>query len=244
MILASKELKRRARAALEGNYFPATSLSTSLALFTFVLALLPPYSGFADAEEPLSRVLYWVIWMIVLLLRALMAVGLTQFVYSLNFEEKQPKKPFQLFHGFRNQPDTFLLTFAFRYLIILIWFVPAIFRFLQIPAGLEPSRIPGAVFPALLLFLVGLIPAVAAWLPFCMTTYILLEDPNRSAQDALLTSMRIMKGQKKHMLTLILSFLPLCLLIPTSVGMAYLWIQPYCQGTLAQFYLQVRDVPQ
>lgn len=238
----SKELKRRARAALTGNYFTVTSLATSLALFFFALSLLPSYSGFANGDDVLSHCLYWVLWVIILLLKSLMEVGLIRYIYLLKPGQTQ-KQPSRLFYGFRNQSDTFLLVYAFRYLVTLVWFVPAIACYTRIPAGLEVSRIFSALVPVLLLSLAGVLPAMITALPFCLSTYILLDHPDCSAQEALGASLQLMRGQKKRLLSLWLSFLPFVFLIMGSSGLAFLWIQPYFHAVMAQFYLDVNPQP-
>ena len=238
----SKELKRRARASLTGNYFTVTSLATSLALFFFALSLLPPYSGFANGDDALSHCLYWVLWGIVLLLKSLMEVGLIRFIYFLKPRQTQ-KQPSRLFYGFRNQSDTFLLSYAFRYLITLIWFVPAVACYIQIPKGQEPSRLIAALFPVFLLFLAGVLPAMITALPFCLATYVLLDHPEYSTLEALNTSLHLMRGQKKRLLGLWLSFLPFVFLILGSSGIAFLWIQPYFHAIMAQFYRDVNPHP-
>ena len=45
MKIIPKEIKRRARAALTGYYFPAVSMTISLTLFTTALSLLVSASG-------------------------------------------------------------------------------------------------------------------------------------------------------------------------------------------------------
>ncbi len=238
----TKELKRRARAALTGNYFQSTSMATSLSLFFFALSLLPHYSGFAQGEDILSHSLYWVLWGIILLLAALMEVGMVQFIYTLK-PGQDKKQPSRLFYGFRNQPDAFLLTFAFRGLIFLVWFIPAISCYLRIPRGLEPSRLLPALAPVLLLSLAGLVPALVTALPFCLSTYILLDDLSCSPQEALLASIQLMRGQKGRMLGLWLGFLPFAFLVIGSSGLAFLWIQPYFHASMAQFYQDIKPKP-
>ena len=237
----SKELKRRARAALTGNYFQATSMATSLSLFFFALSLLPHLSGFGRGEDALSRCLYWVLWGIILLLSALMEVGMVRFIYFLK-PGQDKKQPSRLFYGFQNQPDAFLITFAFRGLISLVWFVPAITCYLRIPAGLEASRLLPALAPVLLLSVAGRLPALITALPFCLSTYSLLDDLSCSPQDALLSSMQLMKGQKRRMLGLWLGFLPFALLVIGSSGLAFLWVQPYFHASMTQFYLQIKQI--
>ncbi len=239
MISTSKELKRRARATLEGKYFLATSLAALLSLFSYLMMYL--LSGFLTSSEgTLPQAPFWILWVIMILLNSLFEVGFIKFLYTLS-SLGATKIPGTLIYGFKNQPDTFILTAAFRYLITLTWFIPAILRYLQIPYNLELTALPGAVFPVLLLLLAGAVPAVFLALPYCLSTYILLDEPYCSARDALKRSRILMQGQKKRMFLLWMGFLPLCLVGIGSYGIGFLWIRPYYHTTMSQFYLDLKQ---
>ena len=60
----SKELKRRARAVLEGKYSLATSLTTTLLLFTVFMNFLLQKSGFSSSPEPMHQAFFWILWAI------------------------------------------------------------------------------------------------------------------------------------------------------------------------------------
>jgi len=240
MTVTSKELKRRARASLEGHYFPATSLSTSLFLFSFFLAFLLQYSGFGSSDKPLYQAFYWIFWAITLLLNALLSVGLIRYLYCMCRRENL-NQPSPLFYAFQNQPDTFILAYAFRYLITLIWFVPALISYLKIPVITELTELPKALLPVFLLALAGVLPAVFMALPYCLSTYVLLDEPYCSAREALGRSRRLMQGNKLRLFYAWLGFLPLCLLGIGSYGVGFFWIRPYYHSTMAEFYLSVTN---
>ena len=77
MKIIPKEMKRRARAALTGNYFPAVSLTLSLTLLTTALALLIQATGLYPSTRVQNLVLYLVLYIIILLLGALLEAGET-----------------------------------------------------------------------------------------------------------------------------------------------------------------------
>jgi len=240
MTLTSKELKRRARASLEGHYFMATSLATALYLFSFALTFLLQFSGFGSSEKPVYQACYWFLWAIMLLLNALLEVGFIRFIYFLCRKEA-PKQLHPLYYGFKNQPDTFILVYGFRYLITLIWFVPALLCYLRIPETLELSQLPGALLPVALLALAGAAPAVCMALPYSLSTFILLDEPYCSAREALQRSRRLMRGNKGHLFRVWLGFVPLYLLGIGSYGVGFFWIRPYYQSSMAEFYLSVTN---
>ena len=141
MKIIPKEIKRRARAALTGYYFPAVSMTISLTLFTTALSLLVSASGLYGSPRPLGQALYWILYGITLLLGALLETGLVRFLYSLN--RRQPlRERGALFFAFRNQADSYILAYAFRYLVTLVWFAPALSFYMRIPLVIDPANPP------------------------------------------------------------------------------------------------------
>ena len=165
MKIIPKEIKRRARAALTGYYFPAVSMTISLTLFTTALSLLVSASGLYGSPRPLGQALYWILYGITLLLGALLETGLVRFLYSLN--RRQPlRERGALFFAFRSQADSYILAYAFRYLVTLVWFAPALSFYMRIPLVIDPANPPADLaFNAgmtLLLSLAALIPAACS----------------------------------------------------------------------------------
>ncbi len=242
MKIIPKEIKRRARAALTGYYFPAVSMTISLTLFTTALSLLVSASGLYGSPRALSQALYWILYGITLLLGALLETGLVRFLYSLN--RRQPlRERGALFFAFRSQADSYILAYAFRYLVTLVWFAPALYFYMRIPLVIDPANPPADLaFNAgmtLLLALAALVPAVLLALPWCLTTYVFLEHPDISVLDALRTSRRLTRGQRGRIFLLWLGFLPLCILGLGSFGIGFLWIQPYFHAAMGEVYLEV-----
>ena len=59
-----KEIRRRARIALDGKYFLAVNMTISLVLFTFVMNLLLQSSGLSGSYKPTAQAMYWAIYLI------------------------------------------------------------------------------------------------------------------------------------------------------------------------------------
>ena len=67
----------------------------------------------------------------------------------------------------------------------------------------------------------------------------MLDFPEYDAKKALAFSRELMKNNKGRFTYLLVSFIPLFLLGMLSCCVGYLWIIPYMQATLAQFYLDL-----
>ena len=87
----------------------------------------------------------------------------------------------------------------------------------------------------LLLIIPGIIKSYA----YSMSYYILLDDPNISANDARKKSMEMMKGNKWRLFCLQFSFIGWILLSILTLGILLFWVSPYMQVAQAKFYLSL-----
>lgn len=93
----------------------------------------------------------------------------------------------------------------------------------------------------LLLIVPGIIMAIA----YSMSWYILAENPNMTAMEAIKESKRIMKGHKMDFFVLGLSFILWILLVYVTLGIAAIYVIPYMQLTITNFYhnIKAQDAP-
>ncbi len=87
------------------------------------------------------------------------------------------------------------------------------------------------------------IPGIIAGLSYAMTYYILADDPNMSASDAIKKSKHMMYGYKWKLFTLHLRFLGWVILCVLSLGIGFLWLVPYMQVASAKFYEDLKNSP-
>ena len=90
---------------------------------------------------------------------------------------------------------------------------------------------------ALLLFIPGIIKSFA----YAVTPYILAENPEMRAIDAIHRSQDMMRGHKFDLFYLVLSFLGWMLLCIPTLGIGLLWLIPYMKTTMAAFYEDVKS---
>ena len=89
---------------------------------------------------------------------------------------------------------------------------------------------------SLLLVIPGIIKAFS----YAMTPYILEENPELSANEAIDRSRAMMKGHKFDLFWLYLSFIGWAILCIFTLGIGYLWLIPYMQAAQASFYEDVK----
>jgi len=89
---------------------------------------------------------------------------------------------------------------------------------------------------SLLLFIPGIIKRYA----YSQAMYIIAENPNLGGREALKMSEEMMKGHKMELFVLELSFLGWHLLGGLTFGIGYIWIGPYINATMANYYNYVK----
>lgn len=72
-----------------------------------------------------------------------------------------------------------------------------------------------------------------------MTSYILAENPEMSAGEAIDRSEELMKGNKWRLFCLQFSFIGWSILCAFTLGIGTLWLTPYMEAASAAFY---RDI--
>ena len=93
---------------------------------------------------------------------------------------------------------------------------------------------------ALLCYIPGIVKSIA----YSMSYYVLAENPNMTAREALNVSKRITNGHKMDLFVLSLSFIPWLLLVMVTCGIAAIYVAPYMQLTITNFYHEIKDQPQ
>ncbi|MDE6870406.1 MAG: DUF975 family protein [Clostridia bacterium] len=83
------------------------------------------------------------------------------------------------------------------------------------------------------------IPGIIKTYSYSMSYYILLDDPNISANDARKKSMAMMKGNKWRLFCLQFSFIGWMLLSLLTFGILFFWVAPYMEVAKAKFYLSL-----
>lgn len=87
--------------------------------------------------------------------------------------------------------------------------------------------------------LLFIIPGIVARYSYAMTEYILAENPEISASEAIERSKEMMKGNRFRLFCLEWSFVGWGILCIFTLGIGLLWLTPYEQAARAAFYREV-----
>lgn len=88
-----------------------------------------------------------------------------------------------------------------------------------------------------------IIPGIVKSYSYSMAYYILAENPDMKAKDALTESKIIMQGHKWEFFVLQLSFFWWALLVLVTFGIAAIYVSPYQQLTFTNFYHNIKRQP-
>ena len=85
-----------------------------------------------------------------------------------------------------------------------------------------------------------IIPGIIKGLGYSMAMYILAENPDMPALEALKKSQEMMDGHKMELFVLYLSFIGWFLLTAVTCGIASLYVTPFVNATMVNFYLNIK----
>ncbi|HPM02469.1 MAG TPA: DUF975 family protein [Candidatus Cloacimonadota bacterium] len=86
-----------------------------------------------------------------------------------------------------------------------------------------------------------IIPGIIAAYSYSMTFFVLADNPELSAGEAISMSKRLMKGHKWEFFSLTASFLGWALLSVFTLGIGLLWVIPYMSTSTAVFYNEIKQ---
>lgn len=85
-----------------------------------------------------------------------------------------------------------------------------------------------------------IIPGIMKAFSYALTPYILLDEPELTARQAITRSCEIMQGRRWKLFCLSLSFIGWGILSLLTFGIGFLWLVPYMNASIAAFYEDAR----
>ncbi len=234
MKTSGSELKARARASLTGNYALLIAALLSVSVFTSAAnALINIFGGNAQGITAI------LIEVIVNLLLTVLSSGV--FYLYLNVSRGYAIRVDDIFFCFRNHPDKMILISLIFVGINLAAAVPFVLilgvLFLALGATLAELMIAPFVWVILVICAIAwAVLAITLDLTFSQVLFLYIDHPEGQVLDFFRESRRVMTGNRLRLFWLFLSFMGLSLLSVLSCGIAFLWVLPYMNVTLAGFY--------
>lgn len=240
------ELKNAAKDKLDGKYTGAVLILVLSSLISNTVTLLIDSVGSATlntvyqlsgagAAYTIISVIFNVLLVLANVICAVMNVGIT--LYFLNLACNCPLSFRDLFYGFQNDSKKSLIIAVATVLCQLVCFGP--FQYL-LQTLLRTRDLKWLLYAGIALG-IGLCIYVTVSLGIALSFYLMLDFPQHSAKETLALSWRTMRGQRRRLFFLELSFLPLMLLCVLSFGIGFLWLKPYMQMTYTCFFLDLMN---
>ena len=90
------------------------------------------------------------------------------------------------------------------------------------------------------------IPGIIKSYSYAMTPYVMNDRPDLDADDCIHESRMMMRGYKWKLFCMDLSFIGWAILCILTLGIGFLWLQPYIEASHAKFYeeLKARRTPE
>lgn len=90
--------------------------------------------------------------------------------------------------------------------------------------------------------LLFIIPGIVKAYSYSMSMYILAENKGKAALECINESKAMTNGHKMDLFVLSLSFIGWILLCTITLGIAFIWVVPYMQATMANAYKSLKPV--
>lgn len=210
----NQEYKNAALAALQGRWAPAVVAAVVFIVLSAGLSVIVELTDSLVGTDPAALVRFMSMFTIASLLFSLLVVSPLGVGYYVAHNELLLKGDDRL------TANSFRL--GFKNYVHNVWgmLLMGIFVFLWM----------------LLLVIPGIIKAFA----YALTPYILVDNPELSANEAINLSKKMMKGHKFDLFWLSLSFIGWALLCVLTLGIGLFWLMPYIYTSYAAFYQDVK----
>ena len=231
----NREFKALARQALQGHF--SLYAGAVILLFAFSTLLSNISALFVSSDLNMSDFFTeLLVNFIVAVLTYLFEIGL--YAMLLHMIRGEDFGMGDLFYAFKHGPDRFIIVSGIQLLITLLLEAPALFyTYMSKLSSVSDFAVYG------ILLLAGSLLSVILLLGFMPAVYLLIDDEDLDAMEAIHESFSMMRGQKVRYLLLRLSFIGMLCLAVLSLGIALIWLTPYMEATSIFFYLELNGEP-
>lgn len=233
MKLTSKELKRLARQTLINRY--GTPVGAYIMIQVILNALILPFILFFQ-ESLLSKIVYLLASFIISIINGLFICGLIKLLLAMI--RKQPYQINDIFYCFKNHPDRYIIVTFIISIPSFIFQIPS--SFLDTSSeSLENLFVNWGISAGFNLLQVIALTIISLF--FGLSGILLIEHQEMTPSEVLKESLRLLKGNKGRMFSLMFSFLGMFILGILSISIGFLWVLPYYYTTLCFFYLNLTN---
>ena len=229
MFMIPSKLRKKAREALKGSWGKAALI---MLVYFFVTSCISIIAN----SFPEGTIWYSLAYVIYMLLSIPLAYGLT--ISFLKLERKEDVKTFDfLYTNFSTAWNVCIQAIAKMIIPIACFFFIALLLTIFVVTKIPMTWFYGIIFVAF--YIAALVYFIARGLLYSLSFYIAFDNENLSAKECVEKSEELMMGNRGNLFLLELSFIGWIILGVFTLGIAYLWIFPYIQVSVATFYDEV-----
>lgn len=222
------ELKQLSKSQLKGNWKTSVLVMLVYTIATMALSFMSEFSS--------SMGIYLISTIFLIGLAIWFSVGFANFF--LRFSETDGKAKFDDLLVSKKSILKSLGLFALMFVIGIVLGIIIVFATSSMIVFSE-SVSTGMIVGALIVGVVLSIPIVILELALAMTPYIFVDKEELGLIDSIRLSIKMMKGNKWNLFVINLSFIGWALLCILTLGIGYLWLGPYIQLTITNFYIDL-----
>ena len=242
----ASDLRNSAKNLLDGKYKNAVLITVLCTLVINMASLFIQnistntlntvyYSTQSLAAYNVVAVIFDIIMVAVNILLGIMNAGLA--LFYLNIACKQDFKVSDLFYAYKNDSKKALGISAAVIGLQSVCLLPAQYLL----TGYLNNQSEQWLFYTIIALIIGVVVYVPVSLHIALAFYLMFDFPQYSALETLKLSRKLMKGHCLRLFCLQLSFVPLMILCLFSLGIGFLWLQPYMQMTQVLFFLDLMN---
>lgn len=226
-----RQLKTAARGNLIGNYRITMGAFVIVMLLGTIIEI--PFSRLVNgaATPTTNYIIYYIAEFLIAILSGVLQIGL--FRIHLSIARKKECNVSDVFCCFKSRTDRYILGYLLVFAVSLIGMLPALYVYFF--CDLTLAKLPLIIG----LLLLSLVFSVFINIVLALVFFVMLDNEDMSIVQCFKKAVGLMKGNKGRLFYIYLSFIGMWLLVVLSLGIGYLWVEPYMIQTYTLFYLDV-----
>ena len=226
-----RQLKTAARGNLIGNYRITMGAFVIVMLLGTIIEI--PFSRLVNgaATPTTNYIIYYIAEFLIAILSGVLQIGL--FRIHLSIARKKECNVSDVFCCFKSRTDRYILGYLLVFAFSLIGMLPALYVYFF--CDLTLAKLPLIIG----LLLLSLVLSVFINIALALVFFVMLDNEDMSIVQCFKKAVGLMKGNKGRLFYIYLSFIGMWLLVVLSLGIGYLWVEPYMIQTYTMFYLDV-----
>ena len=229
------ELKALARKSLDGYY---ALLAGALVLISFLSGIGGALSVMlCQGNSMFNLVMSQIFSLIISVVMSVFSAGV--YYMFLNVSRGKKTSMQDVTYLFYHHPDRIIVVSLIVTVVQYLLMLPSMIMNYRMDVSANLLEVLQQSLLVSLVMFVGIVVAQLVTMPIAFGYYLLIDDVEMNATDALKKSMQMMKGNYGRYIYMQLSFLGLMILGVLTLYVGFIWIMPYMQMTEIEFYREI-----